>query len=532
MATTATLKVTDAAEFWRVARRLHAIYAELDRTFELGLPTCPELEDIADREEPEVMDRVRLWFDSMDTHIQVWQLRQLLQSTGLQNEENLRYLIVRHLERTYKTEADKEKIDFLLVQYFAHCAPHGMTEHQVTLNEVARVLEPALNVIPESYPEWAPALDEKLVRLNACNSLEDLQNSGVLLEVRELKLAVGDQYFEPGFLVAFTRFNFRARRAFFKAMHIDLHGIRSSVNELEQLGFTSIDCREAGMTESESLDQVRHVVHQWKTPFRAPYSGGSSFLQLILLRHCLQQALNDAHAAGAPTIDEEPAPSLPESAPIAVTPVVVDHDPVQLKDSVILKEQTSKPELVSALDASVRPEMASPTHFSEPDLGAPVVAIRETPVAITGSASTENPVEATSEEQQYLEHCVADIRVQLLAVPAKHTPSVSAIHLGGCKLLIATWEAEAFTKPDDIAAPTLQRTVAARTILHVCTERQRKGEPTDLNVALNLARNQIQEMERQVGYARDAHNIDAAVNLAATSKRLMSLIEEAEKLLA
>ena len=51
-------------------------------------------------------------------------------------------------------------------------------------------------------------------------------------------------------------------------------------------------------------------------------------------------------------------------------------------------------------------------------------------------------------------------------------------------------------------------------------------------VALKLARTQIEEMEQQVVVVRDAHNIDAAVNLAATSKRLISLIEEAEKLLA
>jgi hypothetical protein len=531
MATTATLKVTDAPEFWRVARRLHAIYSELDHTFELGLPRCPDLEDSVDREEPEVMDRVRLWFDTMDTHIQVWQLRQLLQSTGLQNEENLRYLIVRHLERAYKTEGDKEKIDFLLVQYFAHCAPHGMTEHQVTLDEVGRVLEPALGVLPEGYPEWAPALDDKLVRLNGCNSLEELQNSGVLLEVRELKLAVGDQYFEPGFLVAFTRFNFRARRAFFKAMHIDLHAIRSSVNDLEELGFTSIDCREAGMTENESLDQVRHVVHQWKTPFRAPYSGGSSFLQLILLRHCLQQALSDAHANGAPAIEEPPAPEMPES--VMPAPVVVDHDPVQVKGEVV-GAQALEPMLLSAMESSF-PQKPAPVSqalssaaTTEHTSAVAQVAIRETPEVISGAVSSEE----LSEEQQYLEHCVADIKEQLLAFPAKHTPSVSAIHLGGCKLLIATWEAEAFTNPQDIAAETLQRTVAARTILHVCTERQRKGEPTDLSVALKLARTQIEEMEQQVVVVRDAHNIDAAVNLAATSKRLISLIEEAEKLLA
>jgi hypothetical protein len=395
----------------------------------------------------------------------------------------------------------------------------------VTLDEVARVLQPALGAMPESYPEWAPALDDKLARLNACNSLEDLQNSGVLLEVRELKLAVGDQYFEPGFLVAFTRFNFRARRAFFKAMHIDLHGIRSSVNELEELGFTSIDCREAGMTESESLAQVRHVVHQWKTPFRAPYSGGSSFLQLILLRHCLQKALDDAHAAGAPNIEADAALAIPDAIPPA-TPVVVDHDPVQLRQSTREEPGTSRVELMSLLD---HPSVTS-SSASEPMRLSPV-AMGDTPVR-AAAAEPGEPAEELSEEQQYLQHCVADIRQQLLAVPAKHTPSVSAIHLGGCKLLIATWEAEAFTHPEATSAKTLQRTVAARTILHVCTERQRKGEPTDLNLAVNLARKQIQEMDQQVVVARDAHNIDAAVNLAATSKRLTSLIEEAEKLLA
>src|SRR6201989_2741291 len=180
--TTATLNGNEVTEFWRVARRLHAIYAELDLTFELDMAPCVELEDNVDHTEPEVLDRVRQWFDQMDTRIQVWQLRQLLQSTGLQNEENLRYLIVRHFERKQRTEPDKEKLDFLLVQYFAHCAPQGITEQQVTLDEVARVLEPVLGSMPESYPEWAPGLDDKLQLLNDSNSLEELQNSGALLE--------------------------------------------------------------------------------------------------------------------------------------------------------------------------------------------------------------------------------------------------------------------------------------------------------------------------------------------------------------
>src|SRR5471030_2857603 len=173
--TTATLNGNEVTEFWRIARRLYAIYAELDLTFELGLAPCAELEDHVDHTEPEALDRVRYWFDQMDLRIQVWQLRQLLQSTSLQNEENLRYLIARHLDKKQKTEADKDKIDFLLVQYFAHCAPHGLAE--TALEEVARVLEPAMGKTANTFPEWAPSLDTKLHKLNESNSLEELQNS-------------------------------------------------------------------------------------------------------------------------------------------------------------------------------------------------------------------------------------------------------------------------------------------------------------------------------------------------------------------
>ena len=481
----ATLKAGEAAEFWRVARRLHSIYAELDETFELGKPPCLDLENPDDRNEPEVLERVRQWFDDMDSRIQVWQLRQLLQSTNLQTEENLRYLITRHLDRPQKTESDKEKLDFLLVQYFAHCAPEGITEQHVTLEQVAAALEPALGSAVGAYPDWVSGLDEKLQRLNACNSLEDVQNSGALLEVRELKLAIGDEYFQPALLVAFTRFNFRARRAFFKAMHLDLHAIRSMVNDLEQLGFTTIDCREAGLTENESLDQVRHVVHQWKTPFRAPYSGGSSFLQLILLRHILRITLEQAKAANGS-----------HASAANATPAVADHDPAEF--------------LVQGSDA--RPEQETAETF----------------VADAGSATAPT----SEEDSDYLQRCVADITQQLLAVPAKHTPAVSAITLGGCKLLIATWEADAFTHASSPMALGLQRTVAARTILHVCMERERKGEPTDLTLALELAKAQATEMEAHVAEAKEAKNIDAAVNLAATTKRLMALIEEAEKVKA
>ncbi|HKT48857.1 MAG TPA: hypothetical protein VJV96_01100 [Candidatus Angelobacter sp.] len=519
---TATLNVEEVNSFWRVARRLHSIYAELDATYELGMAPCTDLEDTVDHPEPEVMERVRHWFDQMDQHIQVWQLRQLLQSTSLQNEENLRYLIVRHLEREQKTESDKEKLDFLLVQYFAHCAPPGIADQQLTLDDVAHVLEPVLGSCPERYPDWAPGLDDKLQNLNDCNSLEDLQNSGALLEVRELKLAVGDQYFEPGLLVAFTRFNFRARRAFFKAMHLDLHAIREAVNQLEQMSYTSIDCREAGLTENESLDQVRHVVHQWKTPFRAPYSGGSSFLQLILLRHILQNTLNLARSAAAAQV--APADNY-QQEPANLVPQVLDAIPDLIAGPAPLPEVNEAPAM-PAVKFADGPAAETKAPQTDPLL------MQAGYQAAPSKAEERIPEEqSAAEDEDYLQRCVADITAQLAAVPPKSSPSVSAITLAGCKLLIATWEAEAFRSESDMSR-ALQRTVAARTILHVCMERHRKGEPAAMDVALGLARNQVMEMEAQVGLAKEANNIDAAVNLAATTKRLLALVDEGEKLSA
>jgi hypothetical protein len=500
--TTATLNVGEVTEFWRIARRLYTVYAELDRSFELGMTPCSELENTADSPETEARERVVQWFEQIDGHVQVWQLRQLLQSTSLQNEENLRYLIVRHLDRAQKTEADKDKIDFLMVQYFAHCAPHGLAD--TSLDEVARVLEPAMGKAAEGFPDWAPSLDAKLRKLNESNSLEELQNSGALQEVRELKLAVGDDYFAPGFLVVFTRFNFLARRAFFHAMHLDLHAIREAVNELERLGFATVDCRDAGLTESESLEQVRHVVHQWKTPFRAPYSGGASFLQLILLRHALQHTLQSANPAAVIATKEPRAPQAVNASGTVTT---------------------SQPELQSALDSSAKQDPPAHEPVGLDKVGEPDPSDL---ISRPAHSATDSSAEVQAEEESYLGRCVADIAEQLQSVPAKNTPAVSAIVLGGCKLLIATWEAQAFALPDE-TSKALQRTVAARTILHVCMERQRKGESTDLAAAMDIARSQVDEMKIHVEAAKEANNIDAAVNLAATSKRLLSLIADGEK---
>jgi hypothetical protein len=138
--------------------------------------------------------------------------------------------------------------------------------------------------------------------------------------------------------------------------------------------------------------------------------------------------------------------------------------------------------------------------------------------------------EAHVEKDGYLEQCIGDITRQLMAAPPKQGASVTPIVLAGCKLLIATWEAEAFTRGNDDLAEALQQAVAARTILHVCVQRHKKNEPTDLFLALEIAHLAVEEMRNQVAKAKEEKNIDGAVNLAATTKRLLALIAEGEKL--
>jgi hypothetical protein len=608
--TLAALNLSEIAAFWRTARRLYTIYAELDRTFEIGVPLCRDLEYPVDRSEPEVIERVRQWFDEMDSHIQVWQLRQLLQSTNLQTEENLRDLIHRYMVKPQRTEIDRDKIDFLLVQYFAHCAPHGLYERQITLEEVGRVLTPVLGSLPAKFPSWVDELDARLEQLNQCKSLEHLQDSGALVEARELKLDAGKEYFETTCLIAFTRFNFLARRAFFRAMHLDLHAIRNSINQLEQLGFSAVDCSEAGLSGRESLEQIRHLVHQWKTPFRAPYSGGSSFLQLIQLRHLLEQTLEQVHRdtqskkeaearaaqppveeieepAIAPTVEqaptearnEEPAPleqesqtqpeaekveastepgeapqDLPqefavepgeprtEEAPkMSATAQVIPIDIQKHKDAAgaaapgaeppeAVPEKAALAAKAAAAERVVVPNQAQKKPDHEILLSAPVAPPPALQVNASHDVVNRYASETDLQEHDYLEQCVTDITQQLLALPAKKSPGVRPIVLAGCKLLIATWEAEAFTEERNEVSTALQRAVAARTILHVCVERHKKHEPTDVNAALEIANRAVDEMREHVARAKQARNIDAAVNLAATTKRLLSLMEEGEKL--
>src|SRR5579872_1993007 len=114
-----TVTLVQLASQWRSARSMYPVYAALVSMFDLGMQPCRELESPINRSEPEIMGRVQAWFDQVDAKLEVWQLRQLLQTSELASDENLRALIHRHLTRPEKTAPVRDKIDYLLVQYYA-----------------------------------------------------------------------------------------------------------------------------------------------------------------------------------------------------------------------------------------------------------------------------------------------------------------------------------------------------------------------------------------------------------------------------
>ena len=125
---TVTPKTKDLASEWREARLLHPLYSALAREFVIELPACQDLEAGIDDPPQESVEQARQWFLDMDQKIQVHQLRQFLQTTNLTSEEGLQTLLEHHLHRATRIDSDRDKIDFLLVQYFSHCAPSRLED--------------------------------------------------------------------------------------------------------------------------------------------------------------------------------------------------------------------------------------------------------------------------------------------------------------------------------------------------------------------------------------------------------------------
>jgi hypothetical protein len=458
---TATIPLIEVAAEWRTARRLYPFYSALIREFQLDIPHCKDLEHPVDRNEREVLDRIQNWFANVDSQVQVAQMRQLLQGHRFGEEQVLRGLLLRHLPQDSGDENLRDKLDYLLVQYFAAVAPHHPHDDDVTSAEVEESLRPVLGAVERREFAWVKELDNIAESVDRCSSLGELLASGLVEMGRKAKRDLGAEYFKPAALIEITRFNFRLRLGFFRLMHSDLHAIRNAVQELETMGITSVDCREAGLGSEEPIATLRSLCHQWKKPFREAYRAGQSFRQLGLVRDILQKAVVAQWAKKAKAAEEQ--------------------------------GDSTEPQLAAAAKA-------------EPD-------------------ATD-----TNDSSETLEQVIESISEQLFA--SKEKTTVSTVVLGGSKQVLASWEVNAFVRGGEASGLAIQRAVAARCLLSESAEKVKNGQPNGLASSLECGHIQAAMIQEHVAKARDRGDIDSAVSLAATAKRLLALIDETEKLRA
>jgi hypothetical protein len=243
---------------------------------------------------PESVEQAEGWCRQIDAQIQVHQLRQFLQTTPMANEAVLRHLLLHHVQKEAKTTGDRDKADFLLVQYFSLCAPSGLADADVDLDYVAQILEPILGPQQVLLPEWLTLLETILQSAARCGRLSELLHSGTLEQGRKLKTQNAARYFEPAAMVAFARYSFMIRRIFFRLMHDDLNAIQDGLRELERRGVSIVDCRRAQFSAAEPIARLRMICQSWKVMFHAEYSSGQPLRMLVDLRAAVDDALQNA----------------------------------------------------------------------------------------------------------------------------------------------------------------------------------------------------------------------------------------------
>jgi hypothetical protein len=373
----------DLAAIWSRARRLHPIYAELAREFVIDIPGCTDLEAQADTPGRESVEQAQHWLNQMDEKIQVHQLRQFLQTSSMVDSDGLVALLQHFLAKTPRSDSARDKIDFLMVQYFSQGAPTDLDDNSADLAYVAQGLEPVLGKVELKSPVWLNALDRVLESARHCRSLDELLHGGVLEQGRKAKAQAGDLFYLPIALVAFTRFGYLMRRAFFRLMLADLNCILDGLTELEEKGVETIDCRRAQFSAQEPIIRLRMICQSWKVMFQAEYSSGQPLRMLVDLRASVEGALGhgspakDAAAKSAAVATASAAPRAAAAAAGAQAAKPAEARQTPPKTPVAKKaapEMAAKPKAKSAaanadvaeFDVSAAPQEWNPDADSQP----------------------------------------------------------------------------------------------------------------------------------------------------------------------
>jgi hypothetical protein len=463
---------------WEETRSVFPIYLALAKHLQLEIPFPQNKRVLPEKADAGLYKQVHAWLDAMDTQVQVHQLRHLLQMTTLNaSESGLRALIMRHLRKPSKTNVDRDKTDFLLVQYFALCAPAKIYHKQIELTDVAHVMKPVLGDVDSAPLSWCEPLEKMIVALRSFKSLREILKTNFIEQGRRVKEGAGGMFYDPSAMIAFVRFNFLLRRTLIELMHADLIYIRSGINHLESAGAKTVSCQAFGLTASEPINKVRQLADEWKQPFQREYNErtvNQAFDKLMALRSDIER-----------TIERVMGKPMESSATKAV------------------------------------PETTSVTQQ----------ATTATPAAVVGGEKSKGGKASSAEPALDFETCMEQVWEQLISAPPSRGRSMTTVRVGGARLLMSSWEVAAFVSEDGAAAEDLRRAVVARALVTSAIEKAKEsGNATGLDRVLPIARVEVSRLQERVEVAKQAKDTEAAVNLGISTKRLLSALDEAEKL--
>jgi hypothetical protein len=291
---------TDPNAAWQNMRRLYSAYLALSREFAIETQPCAALESEVGVPSAEGTTRAEQWLTDMDQRVQIHQLRQFVQTSAQADEAFLHALLSCYLRKEKHSEQDRDKVDFLLVQIFSQAAPSDISGPSLSLTEAAKILQPVLGIVEISAADWLDPLEDLLGKAYRAKNLNELFTSRIIEQGRQIKASSNDKFFEPSSLVAFARFGFLVRRAFFRLMHQDLNTILDGLRDLEAQGVTTLDCRKAQFAADEPVSRLRMICQSWKVMFHAEYSSGQPLCILVDLRTAVESALMHAARRGAP----------------------------------------------------------------------------------------------------------------------------------------------------------------------------------------------------------------------------------------
>jgi hypothetical protein len=153
------------------------------------------------------------------------------------------------------------------------------------------------------------------------------------------------------------------------------------------------------------------------------------------------------------------------------------------------------------------------------------------PAAPAARSLPESPKDSEASAVLDFESCLEQIWEQLIAVPPAPGRSMTTVRIGSARILMSSWEVTAFVNEDSPSAEDLRRAVVARALVTAATEAAKEtGNATGLDRALSIARIEVSRLQERVDVAKQAKDTEAAVNLGISTKRLLSALDEAEKL--